>query len=84
MSKLIFVDPEDNSEVSRHMQRAFEVAFSECWYCEDEKAATTKFGKLICTTCNEREIRTTAPIHRMTDEQKANVLRMAIELFPAH
>lgn len=52
-----------------------------CYYCQKNKPETTVFGKPICSDCHSMDIRTTAPLHRMDDEQKAFALKLAVYLF---
>lgn len=54
---------------------------SECWYCEKRESTRTKLGQLICDKCNDSQIRTMAPIHKMTEYEKATHLKIAIKLF---
>lgn len=81
MRKPFTIHDDDHSEKAQMMRKAFEVAFSECWYCEKRESTRTKLGQLICDKCNDREIRTMAPIHKMTEYQKATHLKIAIKLF---
>ncbi|MNP48400.1 hypothetical protein D3C76_1425190 [compost metagenome] len=53
----------------------------KCFYCEEQPATGMKFGKSCCFGCESHEIRSTAPLHEMTDEQKANHLKMGVKAF---
>ncbi|WP_256872486.1 hypothetical protein [Paenibacillus sp. 79R4] len=53
----------------------------KCFYCEEQPATGIKFGKSCCCGCESHEIRSTAPLHKMTDEQKANHLKMGVRAF---
>lgn len=53
----------------------------KCFYCEDQPATGIKFGKSCCYGCESHEIRSTAPLHQMTDDQKANHLKMGVSAF---
>lgn len=53
----------------------------KCFYCEEQPATGVKFGKSCCHNCESNEIHSTAPLHKMNDEQKANHLKMGIQAF---
>lgn len=72
---------EQNAQRQKMMKMAFDHTFNECWYCEDLPATSVKLGQIICDDCNEVEVRTTLPIHKMTEYEKATQLRIAINLF---
>ena len=53
----------------------------KCFYCEKKSATRVRFGKPSCITCGEEEIRSSAPGHKMSEEQKANHLKIGIQAF---
>jgi hypothetical protein len=53
----------------------------ECFYCEEHYGTETRFGKPCCQHCKKHELRSSAPLHTMNDEQKANHLKMGMNAF---
>ncbi|WP_163855734.1 hypothetical protein [Paenibacillus elgii] len=52
-----------------------------CFYCENKAATSIKLGEPICEECNKEEIRTSAPLHRMSEKQKARALKFSLRAF---
>lgn len=51
----------------------------KCFYYEEQLGTEVKFGKPCCFICVTQEIRSSAPLHTMSDEQKAGHLKLGMQ-----
>lgn len=79
MSKPFWLNDGEHSEKVEMMRKAFEQAFNECWYCEENIGTSKRYGELICDECNNADIRTISP--PMNEKAKAKQLQLIIRMF---
>lgn len=53
----------------------------KCFYCEEQPATEVKFGKPCCFGCESQEISSSARVYAMSDNQKANHVKMGLQAF---